>query len=156
MILLCPVTCLAQRKIIIMITKNPNSLPGWRNKHFLSLAGHLLTIKSVLGAESVERWWFRKGGGEILETAKAIRVTLGSPRLLVGSGVQGLFIGWSSIGTWNTLSWIWVRFQLCLYQVTEAWLPLNLLQGPQSQDGWPSHYPATTNEGLPITHRIKS
>lgn len=135
MILLCPVTCWAQRKIIIMIRKKqPNSIL------FLQWAICLPSDLSL--AQHLQKGDHLGGGGETLATSKAIRT--GWPWEVLGplqASGGGIAHGLRICGVWNAHSCLWVRFQLSLHQFVEAWPLLNLLQGPQSHyDGWSNPY----------------
>lgn len=135
MILLCPVTCWAQRKIIIMIRKKqPNSIL------FLQWAICLPSDLSL--AQHLQKGDHLGGGGETLATSKAIRT--GWPWEVLGplqASGGGIAHGLRICGVWNAHSCLWVRFQLSLHQFVEVWPLLNLLQGPQSHyDGWSNPY----------------
>lgn len=160
MILLCPVTCSAQRKIIIMIIKNPNSFPCWRNTSILFLQwANLLVIKSVLGTEPDERQRFPRVGEKCWrhqrpsgkewpwEALGPLQASSGRDcslaEALLGPGIHFLAFGsdFSFLSTtfWKPgLFWTYFKDPGVIMVVDQVAILL------------------TTHKGSPITYRIKS
>lgn len=79
-----------------------------KHKHFISPAGHLLAIKSVLGTEPDERRWFRRVGEKCWRHWRPSgKVTLGGPgplQAMAGGAQHWLSLCWGLECTFLHLS----------------------------------------------------